>query len=211
VTVRDATGRQLVGPVDLAMRPGEHLIVSAPSGGGKTSLVRAVAGLWPWGSGSIERQPDATLLVIPQRPYVPATSLRRALSYPSGAAAIEEARFAGALHRVGLSDLATRLDETVRWDHALSNGELQRLGIARILVQRPDLVILDEALGAVDEAARADLMRAIAEASPRTAVLSFTQAPPGDRAGIRHIALPLARARPTDTPAAPAPRIAEPV
>ena len=139
VTVTDAHGNPLIGHVDLTARPGQHLVVSAPSGGGKTSLVRAIAGLWPWGQGRIER-PAGTLLVIPQRPYVPAVSLRSALHYPSGTVKIAEARYGECLRRVGLPGLASRLNETVRWDHALSNGELQRLAVARILVQRPDIV-----------------------------------------------------------------------
>jgi putative ATP-binding cassette transporter len=189
LTITDAHGAPLVSHVDITARPGEHLVVSAPSGGGKTSLVRAVAGLWPWGMGRIERPAIANLLVIPQRPYVPATSLRSALHYPSSPKKVDEARYGACLRRVGLAGLVARLDETVRWDHALSNGELQRLAVARILVQRPDIVILDEALGAIDEASRQDLLQAIADALPRTSVLSFTQNPPPDRAGSRHIDL----------------------
>lgn len=210
LTVRDADGRMLVGPIDLSVKPGEHLTVSAPSGGGKTSLARAIGGLWPWGSGTIERPEAGTLLIIPQRPYVPTTTLRRALGMPTGQGANEESRHAAALHRVGLSALIPRLDETVRWDHALSNGDLQRLGIARVLIERPDLVILDEATSALDEAGRADLLRAIAEISPRTAVVSLTQQPPADRSATRHVALTLVRPA---TPGASAPpaRIPQPV
>ncbi len=200
LTITDAHGAPLVSHVDITARPGEHLVVSAPSGGGKTSLVRAVAGLWPWGMGRIERPADANLLVIPQRPYVPATSLRSALHYPSSPKKVDEARYGACLRRVGLAGLVARLDETVRWDHALSNGELQRLAVARILVQRPDIVILDEALGAIDEASRQDLLQAIADALPRTSVLSFTQNPPPDRAGSRHI--DLAAPRPARSAAA---------
>jgi vitamin B12/bleomycin/antimicrobial peptide transport system ATP-binding/permease protein len=191
VSVNDAASRRLVGPVDLSVKAGQHVVVSAPSGGGKTSLVRAISGLWPWGSGVIERPPGAVLMVIPQRPYVPTTSLRRALTYPTGLSSVGDVTMINALHRVGLGDLSTRLDETVRWDHALSNGQLQRLGIARVLVQRPDLVILDEALGALDDAGRSDLLTAISDTLPRTAVVSLTQLHPAER-GITHYALPLA-------------------
>jgi vitamin B12/bleomycin/antimicrobial peptide transport system ATP-binding/permease protein len=88
---------------------------------------------------------------------------------------------------VGLASLAGRLDETVRWDHALSNGELQRLAIARILVQKPDIVIFDEALGALDDASLADLMQALEDELPNAIVLSFTQSP--DRTAATHIDL----------------------
>jgi vitamin B12/bleomycin/antimicrobial peptide transport system ATP-binding/permease protein len=189
VTITDGGGQPLVTNVSLTARRGEHVVVSAPSGGGKTSLVRAIAGLWPWGSGAIERPAGSTLLVIPQRPYVPAVSLRSALHYPSSPAKIDEARYGAALRAAGLAPLATRLDETVRWDHALSNGELQRLAIARILVQRPDFVILDEALGALDDSSRSDLMRTLGGELPETAVISFTQIAPADRANFTHVTL----------------------
>lgn len=208
LTITDGHGQPLVADVDLTARPGEHLVVSAPSGGGKTSVVRAIAGLWPWGQGRIERPANASLLVIPQRPYVPATSLRAALHYPTGAEKIDEARYAASLSRVGLGALISRLDETVRWDHALSNGELQRLAVARILVQRPDIVVLDEALGAIDEASRQDLMRAIGDALPKTTVISFTQSAPVASAKTIHI--DLARPRKLPIPPTEPTRIAVP-
>ncbi|MEQ1612374.1 MAG: ATP-binding cassette domain-containing protein, partial [Hyphomicrobiaceae bacterium] len=189
LTITDGQGNPLVAHVDLIARPGDHLVVSAPSGGGKTSIVRAIAGLWPWGQGRIELPRNSTLLVIPQRPYVPATSLRAALNYPTGTKTVDEAHYGVSLRRVGLAALASRLDETVRWDHALSNGELQRLAIARILVQRPDIVILDEALSAIDESSRRDLMQAISDALPKATVISFTQAPPVDPVSTIHIDL----------------------
>ncbi len=177
VSVCNPAGGDLVRNVSFAASPGEHVIVSGMSGSGKTSLIRAIAGLWPWGKGTITRVHDTTLFVVPQRPYVPTTTLRNALRYPNGAGMIEDTEYTAALRRAGLSNLQHRLDETVRWDHALSNGEMQRLSIARVLVQRPDLVLLDEALGALDEASRRELMHCLRQDLPHTAVVSFTQMP----------------------------------
>ncbi len=181
VSISDPAGNDLVSNVTFAALPGEHVIVSGMSGTGKTSLVRAIAGLWPWGRGTISRASAATLFVVPQRPYVPTTTLRNALRYPNGTGLIADADYTAALRRAGLANLQHRLDETVRWDHALSNGEMQRLAIARILVQRPDIVLLDEALGALDDAGRRDLLQSLRQELPQTAVISFTQVPsPGD-------------------------------
>ena len=206
LTITDPHGAAIVSGVGFTVRPGGRLALSAPSGGGKTSLVRALAGLWPWGSGTITLPQGKTMLVVPQRPYVPATSLRHALHYPSGLTAVAPERYASALKRTGLGHLGSRLDQTVRWDHELSNGELQRLAIARVLVQKPDFVILDEGLNALDEASRAGLLEAIGEDLPDTAVITLTQIPPRDTAGTPHIEL--------RTPRQPAPplteRVAEP-
>ena len=180
VSVCDPAGGDLVRHVTIAALPGEHVIVSGMSGSGKTSLIRAVAGLWPWGHGTITRLGNSTLFVVPQRPYVPTTTLRNALRYPNGAGVIEDTAYTAALRRAGLANLQHRLDETVRWDHALSNGEMQRLSIARVLVQRPDIVLLDEALGALEEMSRRELMQCLRQDLPETTVVSFTQMPQSD-------------------------------
>lgn len=180
VSVCDPAGVELVRNVTFAALPGEHVVVSGTSGSGKTSLIRAIAGLWPWGKGTITGLDNAMLFVVPQRPYVPTTTLRNALRYPNGTGAVEDGAYIAALRRAGLSNLQHRLDETVRWDHALSNGEMQRLSIARVLVQRPGIVLLDEALGALEETSRRELMQCIRQDLPETAVVSFTQMPQPD-------------------------------
>ncbi len=180
VSVCDPAGVELVRNVTFAALPGEHVVVSGTSGSGKTSLIRAIAGLWPWGKGTITGLDNAMLFVVPQRPYVPTTTLRNALRYPNGTGVVEDGAYIAALRRAGLSNLQHRLDETVRWDHALSNGEMQRLSIARVLVQRPGIVLLDEALGALEETSRRELMQCIRQDLPETAVVSFTQMPQPD-------------------------------
>ena len=180
VSVCDPAGVELVRNVTFAALPGEHVVVSGTSGSGKTSLIRAIAGLWPWGKGTITGLDNAMLFVVPQRPYVPTTTLRNALRYPNGTGVVEDGAYTAALRRAGLSNLQHRLDETVRWDHALSNGEMQRLSIARVLVQRPGIVLLDEALGALEETSRRELMQCIRQDLPETAVVSFTQMPQPD-------------------------------
>ena len=130
--------------------PGERVLVAGESGTGKSTLVRAIAGLWPWGEGDIQVESGAKMLLMPQRAYVPAGSLRRAATYPEPADSKEIDEVAKALKQVGLGHLVDRLDEEAPWDQTLSGGEKQRLAFARILLHRPDIIVLDEATSALD-------------------------------------------------------------
>jgi putative ATP-binding cassette transporter len=129
---------------------GEKVLLVGASGTGKTTLVRAVAGLWPWGAGRVLVPAGARTAFLPQRPYMPVGTLRQALQYPDNAESHDDASLRTALVRCGLRRLIPRLDEATAWDKLLSGGELQRIGFARLLVRRPDIVIMDEATSALD-------------------------------------------------------------
>lgn len=158
LTVADRAGRVLIERAEARIAPGEKVMVAGESGAGKSTLVRALAGLWPWGSGTIALPAGAAIAFVPERAYLPAGTLRGALLYPAQSAAVDDAVLREALTEAGLAYLAGRLDEADRWDQTLSNGERQRLAMARLIVQKPDLVILDGATGALDEAGEARLM-----------------------------------------------------
>jgi putative ATP-binding cassette transporter len=162
LTIADRTGRVLIEDASARIAMGEKVMVSGESGTGKSMLVRALAGLWPWGSGEITLPAGAAIAFVPERAYLPTGTLRGALLYPAQTAVVDDAVLREALAEAGLGYLAGRLDENDRWDQVLSNGERQRLAIARLLVQKPDLVILDGATSALDEAGEARLMATLA-------------------------------------------------
>jgi putative ATP-binding cassette transporter len=149
------------------------VLVTGASGSGKTSLFRALGGVWPFGSGHIRVPRGANLLVLPQRAYFPLGTLRGALAYPGPEDSFPPAAIEVALDAVGLGALRARLDETAYWADQLSVGEQQRLSIARALLQKPDWLFLDEATSALDEAAEASLYRLLLARLPNAAIVSI--------------------------------------
>jgi vitamin B12/bleomycin/antimicrobial peptide transport system ATP-binding/permease protein len=161
VTLDDGTS--VVDDTDVSIQPGEKVLVMGESGTGKSSLVRAVAGLWPWGEGEVQIAKGARIFLLPQRPYIPIGTLRRAATYPAGADEIPHEKVAEAMQAVGLGELVPRLDEDIAWEQTLSGGEKQRLAFARILIHQPDILVLDEATSALDPPSQEKLMKLIDE------------------------------------------------
>lgn len=141
------------------------------SGNGKSTLLRTLAGLWPYGSGRIAL-PRGTRLFLPQKSYLPMGTLREALCYPGGV--FDDARCREVLRQVRLEHLLTALDQVYPWDKHLSGGEQQRLAFARILLQRPDYVFLDEATSALDRDNETHLYQLLRDTLPTTTVISVT-------------------------------------
>lgn len=152
--------RVLIRELSLSLRPGDALLITGDSGCGKSSLLRAIAGLWQTGSGTIHRPPLEAFFFLPQKPYLQAGSLRSQLIYPSTDSRLSDARLLEILEQVHLPRLAERvggLDAINDWEKLLSVGEQQRLAFGRVLVHQPGIVILDEATSALDSANEASL------------------------------------------------------
>ena len=131
--------------------PGERIQILGKPGSGKSTVFRALAGMWPWGGGTIKLPPRESMVFMPQRPYLPLGTLRAAVVYPAEPDRFDDAAVRAALERLDLAHLAPSLDRVERWDRQLSLDEQQRLAFARLLLHRPRWVVLDDAIGALDE------------------------------------------------------------
>jgi putative ATP-binding cassette transporter len=173
VSVALSDGTVVIDDADVIINLGEKVLLAGDSGSGKSTLVRAIAGLWPWGEGEISIGDGRKLFMMPQRPYIPIGPLRRAVSYPQAADAIDDKALREALEAVGLGHIADRVDDDgVNWDQVLSGGEKQRVGFARLLLEKPDIVVMDEATSALDTESQAKLMTLVSEKLPKLAVIS---------------------------------------
>jgi putative ATP-binding cassette transporter len=169
VTLDD--GSAVVNEADIEIARGEKVLVVGESGTGKSTLVRAIAGLWPWGTGEILIKFEA-LFLMPQKPYVPLGTLRRAVTYPLSPEEVDDAVVRTTVEEVGLGHFLDRLDEDATWEHVLSGGEKQRLAFARVLIQRPEIIVMDEATAALDPLGQEQLMRLLLERLPEATVIS---------------------------------------
>lgn len=173
LTVALPNGTSLLQTARFAFRKGERTLLTGPSGAGKSTLFRAIAGIWPFGKGDIALPANASLMMLPQRPYFPVGTLRDAIAYPGNMEAFDASAIAEAITAVGLPALAQRLDEDAHWNRMLSLGEQQRLGVARALLHQPDYLFLDEATASLDEPSEAAIYRLIETRLPTTTVISI--------------------------------------
>src|SRR5262245_21624972 len=171
--VRLPSGRTLVSVDHVAVAPASRVLVTGPSGSGKSTLFRAIAGVWPFGEGNVLVPDKASVMMLPQRPYLPVGSLLAAVSYPSLPGRFQETAVADMLRAVGLPQFAMRLAEEAHWNRTMSLGEQQRVGVARAILHAPDFLFLDEATASLDEPAESDLYRLIREKLPRTTLVSI--------------------------------------
>ena len=176
-TIQLPDGEVLLGHVSAVVRPGENTLVTGPSGIGKSTLFRALSGIWPFGSGVVKVPAAARVLFLPQRPYLPIGSLRDAVAYPTAGQGFDDATLKEVLTACQLPEMAERLNEVDHWAQRLSTGEQQRIAFARALLNRPDWLFLDEATSALDETMERELYGLLAQRLPNTTLVSIAHRP----------------------------------
>lgn len=132
------------------VKEGDRVLITSEAGIDRTLLFRAIAGLWPWGAGTVTLPANKSIIYMPRLPYFPPGSLREAMSYPLGKDGFTDEQLVGALHELGLKRLETMLDFSARWDRELSDDEQQSLAFARLMLHKPDWVVIDESLDAME-------------------------------------------------------------
>ncbi len=184
-----ANGATVIAEASAEIHPGERVLLKGASGTGKSTLFRAIGGLWPWGAGEIVTPPAEDMMFLPQRPYLPLGTLAAALAYPAAPETFDEATAGAALEKVGLAALIPRLAETERWDRVLSMGEQQRLAFARLLLHRPAWIFMDESTAALDEDNQDAMMQLVLDELPDSALLSIGHRPGLERFHTRSLTL----------------------
>ena len=174
---RDLSTTTALGDVEISginaeIHSGDRVLVTGETGAA-ANLMKAVAGLWPWGRGRIELPAAANIFFMPPRPYMPADTLRNVICYPVAATERREEAIHEALRKVALDQLLARLDESEKWDQALTADEQQRLGFARLLLHRPNWIFLEDATEALDARGQLDMVTLLRREFPEAAIVAI--------------------------------------
>jgi putative ATP-binding cassette transporter len=184
------SGRAAFEKPSIAIAAGERVRIFGEPSAGKSTLFLTLAGLWSRGNGTIRLPPRERIAFLPERPYFPLGALREALAYPEQARAFESRTMEAALEAVGLKRLASCLDDVERWDKRLANDEQQMLAFARVLLQKPAWIIMDDATGDLDITQTRRIFEAL-DTLPGVTVVSLTRSE--DLGGFFHRSVRLGR------------------
>ncbi len=187
--IASPTGCTLLEDTHVEMLAGERILIAGEPGTGKTLLFRALAGLWPWGTGRIKRPKGENAMYLPRVPYLPPGTLREVLAYPSGVEKFADGAFAPALTRLDLARLVPMLDSTQHWERDLSEDEQHSLVFARALLHEPRWMIIDEVLDSLDDRARDCVIDMLTKDLQQTGIIYIGRIPAYGRLFVRTVRL----------------------
>ncbi len=162
------------------VKEGERVLITSEPGIDRTLLFRAIAGLWPWGAGTVSLPADANIIFMPRLPYFPPGTLREAMSYPVGKEGFSDEELISALHELGLTRLESMLDFRARWDRELSDDEQKSLAFARLKLHKPNWVVIDEALDGMEADAHDRVMSVLRNHLSKSTVVHIGREDKGD-------------------------------
>ncbi len=165
-------GKPMVALGELAIDAGSRVLVQGASGAGKSTLLRSIAGLWPYGSGSVDLPANASVAFLPQRNYMPNGSIASLMAYPHGADHYHDDQYIELLNALGLQRLIADLHTYQPWSRILSPGEQQRIAAARAILGQPDFLFIDEGTSALDAESEAKVYKTIVDQLPKAALIS---------------------------------------
>ena len=165
-------GDSLIDDISFSLHSGNRLLIRGISGKGKTTILRAINGLWPYTKGEIYIRPTLTSLFVPQKLYIPKANLKEAICYPKLKRLPDDNEIIQILTKCGLSYLSNKLYETCDWNGTLSLGEQQKIAFCRIIINKPDIIYLDEITSALDEESERYLYNEIIKILPNSVIIS---------------------------------------
>jgi putative ATP-binding cassette transporter len=169
-------GPVLAQNINMEIGQGEHVLITGNTYTG-AKLFRAIAGIRPWGSGVIELPSQGRLFFMPPRPYLPTSTLRNAICYPTSRRVFSQEQLEQALRLVGLENLIDQLDQQDNWINTLARGEQQLLGMVRLLLNRPQWIFMQEAFDSLDSQEEERMLRLIGEQLPDATLLVISHLP----------------------------------
>jgi vitamin B12/bleomycin/antimicrobial peptide transport system ATP-binding/permease protein len=193
LNVKLPDGRLQINAKNINLTKGDRTLIKGSTGAGKTTFFRAISGIWPYGSGDVRIPSNSSVMILPQQPYLPIGTLADAVSYPHSRDKWSNDEIKQVLSDVGMGNFANRIDETGHWNHTLSGGEQQRVGIARALLHNPDFLFFDEATASMDEPSEAKLYTMLRDRLKNTAIISI-----GHRSSLQEFHEKLLVAEPQD-------------
>lgn len=170
-------GDMLIEPFSFMLKAGGRLMISGPSGCGKSTILRALRGLWPWGSGTVTIDPKLRTLIVVQKPHLPLTSLKGIVCFPDHEKDYSDDAVVAALTKAGLGNLVSQMNDPAKdgsyWER-LSGGEKQRVSFARAFLLKPAILGLDELTANLDSAAQDELYSTVLREMPDAIIISVS-------------------------------------